>query len=403
MKKPLEGVRIADFSWVFAGPLTTKILADYGAAVIKIEGKTRIDGERGRHPYKDHIPGVNRALDFNQNNTSKMSFALNLAHPKGIEIVKKLVKWSDIVIENFAGGVMERLGLDYEELKKVKPDIIMLSACMQGQTGPHALHPGYGHQLTALAGYHHIVGWPDRRPQHFQVYTDWITPYFTILAMLSALDYHRHTGKGQYFDMSQYETSVQFISHLMLDYHVNGRVALRNGNRCDYAAPHGAYRCRGGEDRWCAIAVFSDEEWQSFCRVLGNPQWTKELRFATPLARKQNEDELDKLVEAWTVNYLAEEAMVMMQAARVSAGLVENQEDSLDKDAQLKYAGFYQMVNHPEIGNYHSPRPSFLMSRTGFEVRSAPLLGEHNEYICKQILGMSDDEIAELVIAGVIE
>jgi len=402
LKRPLEGVKVADFSWVFAGPLTTKMLADLGAQVIKIEGKTRIDGERGRHPYKDHIPGVNRALDFNQNNTSKMSLALNLSHPKGIEIAKRLVVWSDIVIENFAGGVMEKMGLGYQELQKVKPDVIMLSACMQGQTGPHSRHPGYGHQLTALAGFHHIVGWPDRRPQHFQVYTDWITPYFTVLTMMSALDYHRRTGEGQCFDMSQYETGVQFISHLMLDYFVNGRVSKRNGNRCDYAAPHGNYRCRG-EDRWCAIAVFTDQEWEAFCTVIGNPAWTKDPRFSTLIQRKQNEDELDRLVDAWTVNYLAEEVMHKMQAAGVSAGIVETQEDLLDHDPQIKFSGFLQSVEHPEAGRYRSPRPSFLMSKTGYEVKSAPLLGEHNEPICKQILGMSDDEIADLVVEGILE
>ena len=158
MGKPLEGIRIADFSWVWVGPLTTKIVADLGAQVIKIEGRTRMDSERGRHPYKDHIPGVNRALAFNLNNTSKMSFAINLASPAGVELAKKVVSWSDIVIENFAGKVMEKMGLGYEELRKVKPDIIMLSTCMQGQTGPHAPHPGLGHQLTALAGYHQLLG-----------------------------------------------------------------------------------------------------------------------------------------------------------------------------------------------------------------------------------------------------
>jgi len=331
-----------------------------------------------------------------------MSFALNLSNPKGIEVAKKLVVWSDIVTENFAGGVMEKMGLGYEELKKVKPDIIMLSASMQGQTGPHAFHPGYGHQLTALAGYHHLVGWPDRRPLHFQVYTDWIAPYFIVLALMSALDYRRRTSRGQHFDLSQYETGVQFISHLILDYFVNGRVALRNGNRCDYAAPHGNYRCRG-EDRWCAIAVFTDKEWNAFCNVIGNQAWTEDPRFSTLNGRKQNEDELDSLVAAWTISCLAEDVMRKMQASAVSAGIVEHQEDLLDHDPQIKHSGFLQTVIHPEVGGYRSPRPSFLMSKTGFEVKSAPLLGEHNEYICKQVLGLSDDEIADMVIEGVIE
>ena len=162
MKKLLEGIKVADFSWVFAGPLTTKTLADCGAQVIRIEGVTRPDVERIRHPYKDEVPGMNRALHFNQHNTGKLSIAVNLAIPKGKELAKKIVARSDVVVENFSGGAMKRMGLGYEELKKLKPDIIMLSACMQGQSGPHANHPGFGHHLTALSGFHHIVGWPDR-------------------------------------------------------------------------------------------------------------------------------------------------------------------------------------------------------------------------------------------------
>jgi benzylsuccinate CoA-transferase BbsF subunit len=401
-KKPLGGIKVADFGWVFTVPLITKTMGDLGAEVIKIEGTTRGDGERRRHPYKDHEPGLNRATDFNYNNTSKLSVAVNLTHKKGIEVAKRLVAWADIVVENFAAGAMEKLGLGYEELRKIKPDIIMLSASMQGQTGPHARHPGYGHHLTALAGFHHLVGWPDRPSQHFGPYTDWVSPQFGLVALLSALDYRRRTGKGQYFDLSQYEVGEHFLAPLLLDYTLNGRIATRVGNRDAYAAPHGAYRCRG-EDRWCAIGVFTDEEWKCFCRVIGNPQWTKEARFASLAERKRNEDELDRLVEAWTVNYPPEEVMNLMQAAGVPAGLVETEEDMMEHDPQFRHANFFRTLDHAEVGKYRSPRPPFVLSKAACEVRCAPLIGEHNAYVCKEILAMDDEEIAELVTEGVIE
>lgn len=400
-KKPLEGLKVADFSWVLALPLMTKTLAECGAQVIKIEGKTRPDGERIRYDYKDHIPGYNRATDFNQNNTTKLSFALNLAKPGGKEVAKRLVAWADVVTENFAGGVIEKMGLGYEELKKVNPDIIMLSASMQGQTGPHAHHPGYGHHLTALSGFHHLVGWPDRKPQHYDAHTDFLVSSLAIVCIMSALDHRRRTGKGQYFDMSQYEIGVQFMSHLILDYEVNGNVAVRNGNRCDFAAPHGNYCCKG-DDHWCTVGMFTDTEWQNFCKVIGNPDWTKNTKFSTLLNRKKNEDELDKLVEAWTVNHTQEDVMYLMQASGVGAGVAESGEESVE-DAQLKHSHFFRELNHAEIDKYVSPRPPFQFSKADIEVRTTPLLGEHNEYVCKEILGMSDTEIAGLIIDGVLE
>jgi crotonobetainyl-CoA:carnitine CoA-transferase CaiB-like acyl-CoA transferase len=400
-KKPLEGIKVVDFCWLIAGTRTSKALADYGAEVIKIESSTRPDPSRPLGPFKDGIPGLNRG-NANQWNTSKLSVALNFTHPKGVEAAKKLVAWADVVVENFAGGVMDRLGLGYKELKKIKPDIIMLSSCMQGQTGPHADHPGLGAHLTALAGFCHITGWPDREPPNLGVYTDFIVPRFNAAAILAALDYRRRTGRGQYLDMSQYESSVHFMAPLVMDYAINQRVAMRMGNRSDSAAPHGAYRCRG-EDRWCAIAVFTDEEWRSFNEAIGNPAWTNDLKFATLPARKENEDELDRLVEEWTINHSPEEVMSLMQATGVAAGVVETGEDLLEHDAQLRHRHFFWELNHPEIGKYRTAGPAFKLSKSPREVRSAPLLGEHSEYVFKEILGMSDDEIVEMVMEGVVE
>ena len=403
-KKLLEGIRVTEFAWFIVGPITGKTLADHGAEVIRIESRSRPDPHRNIYPFKDDNPGLDRAGRFHPYNTSKLSVALNLAHLKGVEVAKRLVSCSDIVVENFAGGVMNRMGLGYEELKKVKPDIIMLSSCMQGQTGPHALSRGFGWQLTALSGFFSIGGWPDKEPLGpGGPYTDYIAPHFTVLAIMAALDYRRRTGKGQYIDMSQYENGIHFIAPLILDYVVNKRVANRMGNRHEYAAPHGAYRCRG-EDRWCTIAVFTDAEWNSFCEVLGNPTWTKDKKFTTLTTRKKNEDELDRLVEESTLKHSPEAVMSMFQECGVPAGVVQvTGEDILDNDPQLKHRNFLWELEHPELGKHRNPGSAFVLSKSPYEVQRAPLLGEHNEYVLKQLLNLADDEIADLVIEGVVE
>lgn len=209
-KKLLEGLKVADFTQVYAGSIMTRTLAHHGAQVIKIEGRTRTDIERTHGPYRDDIASPDRSGTYLELNTGKMSLALNLTRKKGKEVAKRVVAWSDLVVENFSGGTMARMGLGYDELQQVKPDIIMLSTSMQGQTGPAASHPGFGMQLTALAGYDNLVGWPDREPNRYGVYTDYIVAHCGILAMMSALDYRARTGKGQYLDMSQFETGVQF-------------------------------------------------------------------------------------------------------------------------------------------------------------------------------------------------
>ena len=401
--KLLEGIKVVDFTWAFVGPQTTKTLADCGAEVIRIESKTRPGFWRTRGPFKDDIPGLDRGIPFATFNTNKLSVTLNLTRPRGVEIAKRLVARADIVVDNFAGGSMERMGMGYEELKKVKPDIIMLSACMHGQTGPYAAHPGFGNQLTALCGFSHIAGWPDREPVDLGAYTDLVAPLFNVLAIAAALDYRRRTGKGQYLDMSEYESGLTFLGPVLLDYSANQRVANRMGNLSPYAAPHSLYRCRG-EEEWCAIAVSTDEEWESFCTVIGNPAWTNDPGFNTLRARKENEEELDRLVEEWTINYSPDEVMSMMQAAGVPAGARRTGMDmQLDKDPQLKERQFYCELDHPVIEKYRARRPTFILSKVPYEMRPSPLIGEHNEYVFKELLGMSDEEISELVIEGAIE
>jgi benzylsuccinate CoA-transferase BbsF subunit len=399
----LRGVKVADFSWAYVGPLTAKALADCGAEVIKVEGRSRPDVERATvPPFKDNVLGLNRGGHFNSVNTSKQSLALNLAKPKGIEVARKLVGWADVVVENFSGGAMERMGLGYEVLKAIKPDIIMLSSAMQGQTGPDAARAGFGQHLTSFSGIGTLVGWPDREPAQIGYYTDFIAPHFNITLIAAALVYRRRTGKGMFIDASQFEGCVHFLGPILLDYQVNGRVAGRMGNRSERACPHGAFRCKG-DDRWLAIAVNNDGEWEALRAAMGSPAWAREGRFGTLADRRQSEDELERLIEAWTLPHGAEELMSLLQAAGVSAGVLQTGEDLLEHDPQMKARGFYRELDHPEVGIYRSPRPPYLFSRCEFDVRRAPLLGEHNEHVLKDIIGLTDAEIADLVVEGVLE
>ncbi|MBL7176843.1 MAG: CoA transferase [Desulfobacteraceae bacterium] len=401
-KLPLEGIKVADFTWVWTGPTTTKVLADFGATVVRIESNKRLGVWRITPPFKDDVVGPNRGGVFNSINTGKLSVTIDLAHLKGKELAKKFVAWADIVTDNFAGGAMERMGLSYEVLKKIKPDIIMMSSALMGQTGPWHDSPGYGDQLSAISGLHEISGWPDRIPGEIGFYTDFIAPRFNALTILAALDYRRRTGKGQYLDVAQHQGGVQYVAPLLLDYVANKRIATREGNRDPYAAPHGNYQCQG-DDRWCAIAVYTDEEWQNFCDVMGNPEWTKDPKFVTLEKRNENEEELDSLVQEWTINQSDEDVMMKLQAAGVAAGRVGTTEDQMENDPQLKYRNFYQEREHPELGKYRPPRQPCVLSKTPCEIRRAPLLGEHTEYAFKEILGMTDEEIEEYVVEGVIE
>lgn len=401
--KALEGVKIADFSWVILGPMITRYLAIHGATVIRIESNTRVDVIRVSPPYKDKKPGINRAGYFAFFNVNKLGMALNLNHPRSREVIRKLISWADVVVENFTPGMMEKWGLGYEDLKKIKPDIIMLRTSNLGQTGPLARRPGFGHNLVALTGFSHITGWPDGPPQAMGVaYSDVVAPRFGVAALCAALAERRRTGKGRLLDLSQIESTLQFLAPLILDYTVNHRESNRRGNFCPYAAPHGVYRCRG-DDRWCAIAVFIDDEWRSFCGVLGNPEWIEDPRFKTLLSRKRNEAELDRLVEAWTINLSPEEVMRQMQAACVACGVVSNSED-IFQDPQLRGQEVFWRLDHPEIGPFsHLGRP-FLLSRTPATPENpAPCLGEHTEYVSTQILGFSDKEFLELLNEGVFE
>lgn len=402
-KRPLDGVKVLDFSATVLGPTVTRYLADHGATVIKVESITHPETTRTATPYAAREPGINRSGYFATHNAGKLGLSLDMSRPRAIEVARRLVGWADIVIETFTPGVMEKWGLSYEDLRKIKADIIMASSSLEGQTGPYVSHRGYGMISASMTGWFDLTGWPDGEPLGpYSAYSDFIGWNYLLISILAALDYRDRTGKGQYIDQSHIESGVHFLATALLDYNVNGRVATRMANREPCAVPHGAYRCCG-QDRWCVIAVTSDEEWQFLGRVMGNPNWTRDPKFATFIGRKENEDELDKLVEGWTINHAAEEVMALMQQAQVPAGLVENAED-LFHDPQLKHRQAFASLDHREIGTYQISTAVFRSSKFSNKPRSpAPLIGEHSEYILKEFLGMSDEEIAELVVEEVLQ
>jgi len=402
-RKVLEGLKVVELTRIIVGPHTGRMLAEHGATVVKVETIHHPDTVRLATPHKDNIGGLDRAGYFSKYNVNKLGLTLNMEKPQGIEVFKRLVQWADVVIESNAPSVMPKLGLTYEELSLIKPDIIMVSTNQLGQTGPWRLFKAYGAQAAAMAGFYYLTGFPDQDPPGvFGAYTDMVSPQWVVCALLAALDYRRRTGKGQYIDHSQFEAGVHWLATTVLDYGINDRVAERMGNRDPYMCPHGVYPCRG-EDRWVAIAVSNDEQWRAFCKVIGNPVWTREPRFSTLLERKRNEDELDMLVAEWTVEHSPQEVMTLMQEAGVPAGVVATSED-LHRDPQLKHRGHFQVLEHKEMGPTAYDAPPYRLSKTPFELHSAaPCLGQHNEYILKEILGMGDEEIADLMAEGVFE
>jgi benzylsuccinate CoA-transferase BbsF subunit len=403
-KRVFEDLKIVAFSWAMVGPLTLKFFADYGATVVRVETSLRPCVTRTSAPYKDNIAGLNRSGYFNHFSANMMSLSLNMNTPQGLGVAKDLMFWADVVMENFTPGVMDKWGLGYEALTKIKPDIIMVRQNGFGIEGPYKNLAAFGMILAAIAGIPQYIGWPDRGPLPVGVgaYTDSISPRFASAALIAALDYRDRTGKGQLIDLAQFETALYFLLPGLLDAAVNEREPFRNGNRVAHAAPHNVYPCKGKE-RWCTIAVATDAQWEALCAAAGRPEWEADRRFDTLQHRKENEDALDAMIEEWTIDHTPEEAMTALQSAGVPAGIVENAAD-LFADPQLRERGLFWPMEHGEIGMFTHLGSSMVMSETPAQPRSpSPCIGEHNEYVLTKILGKTDEEFIELLAAGVLE
>ena len=415
-KRPLEGLRVGDFSWFGAGPIAGNTLAQFGAEVIRVESEAKLDGLRRGHPFAMNPDGTfkegyNVSGYFNNYNCGKLSLQLNLNVEKGQEIAYRLIEKCDIFLTNFTPRVVEKWNLTYKQLSRVNPRLIAAYAPMQGMEGPHRDFLGFGAVLTPVTGLSEMSGFPNRPP--FGIGTNYpdyvVNPGHTVTAMLAALRYRKRTGKGQCIELPQLESVVNTLGTAVPERLVNGTNPTRNGNRSISAAPHGAFRCAddpesvGSNDRWVVIACRTDAEWQAATKALGHADAASDPKFATFAARKANEDDLEALIGNWTAGLKAEDAAATLQAAGVPAGVVQNAQDMLDRDPHMKARGYYRYVNHPEAGREAHDGPAAVLSETPGDVPGpSPLLGEHTMDVCERIIGLNMDEIADLLADGVL-
>lgn len=400
----LSGVRVIEFGGFAAGPCVGKHLGDHGAHVIRVESRQALDGFRTNYPpFKDDRPGLERAGLFALTNDNKLSVTLNLKTERGAGLARRLIATADVVIENFTPGVMERLGLGYEALRTDNAALVMLSTCNQGGTGPRARQPGFGTHLTALSGFIEVTGWPDRDPALLVgPYIDYIAVGYGACAVLAALDRRRRTGEGCHIDLSQYESGLQFVAPALLGFFADGRIAGRSGNSHPVAAPHGVYPCLGDE-RWVAISVHDDDEWERFRTALGEPAWALAPELGETAGRKANEEEIDRRVAAWTSGRSRERVVDTLRASGVHAAPVNDAGD-LFGDRALRAHEFWRPLAHAELGAHHAEGPPYLLSETPAEIHSpAPLLGEHTQQVLSELLGLSPRELAELEAEHALE
>ena len=454
-RRPLEGVRIADLTWLLAGAGGPRLLASLGAEVIRIEWRDRLDFLRYMPPFaskRKHVQhlsssgghdsafrpeqmeeraekagamdltgldtgkvkSVNRGGYFNDINAGKYGISLNMKTPQGRELFKKLVAVSDVVVEAFTAETMQKWGLGYDTLKAIKPDIIYMQQPGWGYKGPYVKYASYGPIAQAVSGLTEQSGLPAPQPPAgwgFS-YMDWSGAYYCAMTILMALYYKKRTGKGQYLDCSQVEPGIGMTGTAVLDHAVNGRSYQRTGNRSPYtpAAPHGAYPCAGQgaeKDRWIALAVTSEEEWQALVRVMGNPDWAAQERFASLAERIKHQDELDRLVSAWTQAQEPFGLQERLQAVGVPAGVCQTAQDRIERDPQLKHLNWLLPLEHTEIGTWPIKDIPFhfangQVSQAGPTERAAPCYAEDNEYVYKELLGLSQAEMDACKAEGVI-
>lgn len=425
LKKPFEGLRVADFAWVGVGPLVSKYLADHGAEVIRIESSTYPEALRRVPPFVNDTPHVDGSGYYANFNSSKLGASVNLKHPRGPELAKRIVAKCDIVTESFTPGTMAKFGLDYESLKAGREDLLMISMPLYGQTGPWASYMGYGHVLQAAAGYNHLTGWEDGPPIGTGVaYTDFLVPHIAATALIAALDYRRRTGEGQYIDFSQLEAGVLGLWTAIVDWTANGHEQTRLGNHDPEAAPHNAYRCKDG--KWVVVACATEKHWEGLKAALGRPEWCDMDRMRRRWQRLNEQKEIDRHLGYWFADFTRAEAedefqteegfdgppirkfttkqvVELFQSFGVPCGIVQSAED-LASDPQIVARGHYWPLEHSYMGLRQYDAPGFRLSKTPAELtKAAPTLGEDNEYVYRKLLGIGEDEYYELLADGAFE
>ena len=401
-RAPLEGVRVADFTWVWAGPFCTLQLAHLGAEVIRVETATRLCVTRLLPPFAGFEPGPNRSGYFNQYNQGKKSVTLDLKRPEGIEVAKRLCAASDVVVENFAAGVMDRMGLGYEVVRALRPDVVMIALSGYGATGPDNDKVSYGPAQVPLSGMSSVTGYRGHPPMHVGIsYGDPTGGLHGAVAVLAALLHRARTGRGQYIDLSQWETSMAVLPEAILEQTMNGAPPERDGNRDPHMAPHGVFQA-AGEDRWVAITIEDDEAWRRFARLVGGAALVDDPRFATLGARKQHEDELEELVTAWSTTREPQDVVATLQDAGIAAFVSATNQD-LAEDPHLAARGFPVTFEHPEVGAMMHLGVPWRMSSSDSRVRrAAPCLGADTDQVLRYVCGLPPDEIERLRAAGVL-
>jgi len=397
-----KGLKVVDFSWVGVGPMASQTLAMFGAEVIRVESAYRLDTFRNGTPLAPGT-GPDRSAYWANVNRDKLGITLNLRHEGAGAVVRRLVERADIVTESFAPGFMEEVGFDYTTLRQMNPDVIMISMAMEGQGGPHAGFKGFGLVLQATAGITGLTGWPDRPPVGTGVaYTDWFATHLAVTAMISAIEHRERTGEGQYIDLSQLESVIWGLDDAVIRYGVLGEVMTAEGNRHRTAAPHGVFPC-AGEDRWCAISVMDDEQWAMLRRAMGDPAWAADPALAVAAGRKAAEDGIEAHLAAWTSAQDADELAELLQEAGVPAHRV-NDARGVQTDPQLAARGHFWEITHPVIGPMTWDGPAYRLSETpAYPNLPAPMLGQHNEHVYRDLLGFTEQEFVDLMVQRVAE
>lgn len=396
--KPLEGIRILDMTMWWSGPICTSYIGALGAEVIKVESIQFPDGFR----YTMSVPGENwweLGPQFNTANLNKLGITLNLNDEEGIRLFKELVKESDVLIENFTPRVMENFNLSYEILREINPNLIMISMPAYGKTGPYRNQSGFAYTFEILSGIAQVNGYREGNPMIISGVADVIAGFHTAFSLLTALEYREESGEGQYIEMAQIEACMNLLGQPIADYSMNGRNWGRVGNRQPGMAPHGLYPSKG-DNLWVSISITNDEDWQTFCQVIGNSDLALDERFKTTSMRCEYQDQLDEIVEEWTSSLTHYESSEMLQAAGLAAGPVI-EVDEMEQDPFLK--DMFQEVSRDLTGTH--PFPSWPVKFDGERLQHkspAPKLGEHNEYVLKEILHLTEEEIAKLENSEVI-
>lgn len=400
----LKDVRIADLTWAGAGPFGTKIFSDFGADVIKIESSVRLDSVRTGGPFKDRKYGVNRSGYFASRNTGKKSVVIDLKSDKGRALVFDIIRQSDVVTNNFGPGAMDRLGLSYETVRGIKPDIIYLSMPMYGESGPRAEMLGVGMTISAVTGLMWSTAYENGDPvgpgTHYPDHA--ANPYHAAFAVMAALRRRRLTGEGMKIDLSQVESTINFIGTAFVSLALTGEEPPQASNASATMAPHGIYRC-AGDDEWCAMAIATDAEWQRLCEMMGRPELGQDAAYATLADRIANRDALDAEINKWSAGQDADALAQSVRAVGIPAARVANSRHLIERDEQLAARGYWQRVDHPELGRSLYASPPYTIDGERVELARPPLLGEHTREVLGTLLGLDEAAIDRLEAEGVFK